>query len=97
MEIEERRGLAKVIRVFNKSKNAQVLGGKVEEGVIAKGNKFRVLRRDEEIGSGTVKGLQQQKNTVDEVTEGLEFGTSIESKMEIAPGDKIEIFEIVKK
>jgi translation initiation factor IF-2 len=97
MEIEERRGLVKILRVFNKAKNQQVLGGRVEEGVIKKGNKFRILRREEEIGSGIVKGLQQQKNEAEEVTEGLEFGMSIESKTEIAAGDKIEIFEIVKK
>ena len=97
MEIEERRGLVKIIRVFNKVKNAQVLGGKVEEGLIKKGNSFRILRREEEIGSGIIKGLQHQKNSVEEVSEGLEFGMSIESKIEIAPGDKIESFEIIKK
>ncbi len=97
MEIEERRGLAKVLRVFNKARNQQILGGRVIEGVVATGNKFRVLRRGEEIGTGIIKGMQQQKSEASEVSEGTEFGTSIDSKVEISAGDEIEVYEIIKK
>ena len=44
-----------------------------------------------------LKELQSQKVKVSEVTEGNEFGMSIETKTEIAPGDYIETFEVVKK
>jgi translation initiation factor IF-2 len=97
MEIEERRGLAKVLKVFNKVRNNQILGGKVKEGVVATGNKFRVLRRGEEVGTGIIKGLQQQKSSATEISEGTEFGTSVDAKIEIAAGDEIEVYEIVKK
>jgi len=97
MEIEERRGLVKVLKVFNKVKNNQIIGAKVTEGKIGVGNKFKLLRRSEEIGNGIVKGLQEQKNQVSEVTKGQEFGSSVDIKMDIVPGDEIEIFEIVKK
>jgi len=97
MEIEERRGLVKILRIFNKVKNNQIIGARVTEGKIAIGNKFKLLRRSEEIGSGVVKGLQEQKNQVAEVAEGSEFGASVDIKTEIVTGDEIEIFEIVKK
>ncbi len=97
IEVEERRGLAKVLKIFNKDKNRQILGCRVLDGLIALGNKFRILRRGEQIGFGVIKGLQQQKTTATEVSEGLEFGTSIDSKIELFPGDEIEIYDIIKK
>lgn len=97
VEIEERKGLAKVLRVFNKTKNHQVIGGKVKEGVIRTGNRIRILRREKEIGQGIIQGLQQQKSVSEEIAEGVEFGSSIDAKIEILAGDELETFEIVKK
>ncbi len=97
VEVEERKGIFKVLKIFNASKNNQVLGGRVKEGVIETGNQIKIMRRDEEIGRGIIKGLQQSKAVATSVIEGSEFGTSIEAKIEIAPGDEIEAFEIVKK
>jgi translation initiation factor IF-2 len=55
------------------------------------------MRRDFEIGKGRVRELQKQKNKVSEVPEGQEFGAMVESKFEIAPGDRLESFKIVEK
>lgn len=97
VEVEERKGIFKVLKIFNASKHNQVLGGKVKEGLIEVGNKIKILRRGEEIGRGVIKGLQHMKTEVTSVVEGAEFGTSIDAKIEMAPGDEIEAFEIVKK
>ena len=96
-KVVESLGLAKVLKVFSKLRDKQILGGKVEKGVISLGSQVKIMRRDAEIGEGRVKELQSQKNTVDEVTEGKEFGAMIEAKIEIAPGDRIEDFIIVEK
>ena len=90
--VEESIGKIKILRVFSKAKDKQVLGGKVLEGMIATGSSIKIVRRDTEIGKGKVLELQQQKIKTNEVKEGLEFGTMIESKMEIAVGDVIEPF-----
>ncbi|MEK9167910.1 MAG: translation initiation factor IF-2 [Patescibacteria group bacterium] len=90
--VEESTGKIKILRVFSKAKDKQVLGGKVLEGMIATGSSIKIVRRDTEIGKGKVLELQQQKIKTNEVKEGLEFGTMIESKMEIAVGDVIEPF-----
>ncbi len=96
-QVEESIGLVKVLKQFSKVKDRQVLGGRVEKGSIEVGAEVKILRRDFEIGRGRVRELQRQKNKVGEVPEGQEFGTMIESKIEIAPGDRLESFKIVEK
>ena len=97
LEVEERSGAAKIIRIFNTEKSSHVVGGKVTEGVISVGDIVKIMRRDFEIGRGKVVELQQQKLKSKQVTEGLEFGAKVDSKQEIAQGDVLEAFVVVKK
>jgi translation initiation factor IF-2 len=97
IEVEEKKGLAKIVRIFGGSKGSHITGGKVQEGTISLGDNVKILRRDFEIGRGKILELQQQKIKSKQVNEGLEFGAKIESKQEIAPGDIIEAFVLVKK
>jgi translation initiation factor IF-2 len=94
---EEASGLAKVLKIFSKIKDKQVLGGRVEKGLIHVNDEVKIMRRDFEIGRGRVRELQKFKDSVKEVPEGQEFGTMVESKIEIAPGDRLESFTIVEK
>jgi len=93
-EEEKVTGRAKILRHFSSQKNDHVLGGRVEEGTLAVDQKVKILRRDVEIGHGVIKNLQQQKSDVKKIEDG-EFGTQLQSKIEIAPGDFIEAFDIV--
>jgi translation initiation factor IF-2 len=95
--MEEPTGKAKILAIFSKVKDKQILGGKVQEGEIAVGSEVKILRRDIEIGRGKIRELQQQKVKASTVREGYEFGALIESKIEIALGDKIEGFKVVEK
>ena len=95
--IEEMTGRAKLLAVFSKEKDKQVVGGKVETGSIESGNDVRIMRRETEIGRGKIRGLQQQKERVDEVASGYEFGMMLEAKIEVAPGDRIESVRTVEK
>jgi len=97
VQVEEVTGKAKILRVFSKNKDRQILGGKVQEGSITLGGDVIILRRDVEIGRGKIKELQQQKVRAEEVAIGHEFGTLIESKIEIAVGDKIESYRTITK
>ena len=95
--VEEVTGRAKILAIFSKEKDRQVVGGKVQEGVLESGEAVRIMRREAEIGRGTIRELQQQKKRVSEVREGYEFGTMIESKAEIAAGDQVEAVRLVEK
>ena len=95
--IDEISGIAKILAIFSKNKDKQILGGKVQSGILAVGSEIKILRRDVEIGRGKIKELQQQKVKSSEIREGYEFGCMIESKTEIALGDKVQGFITVEK
>lgn len=95
--IDEISGTAKILVVFSKNKDKQILGGKVQQGTLTVGSEVKILRRDAEIGRGKIKELQLQKVKASEVNEGYEFGCMIESKIEIAQGDKIQGFITIEK
>lgn len=95
--VDEASGTAKILAIFSKNKDKQILGGKVQQGVVKVGSEIKIIRRDGEIGRGKIKELQQTKKRTDEVVEGFEFGCMIESKVEIALGDKIQGFVTVEK
>jgi len=97
IEVEEILGSAKVLKIFNATKDKQVVGARVEKGMFEKSGTVKIMRRDEEIGRGKVKELQQAKIAVESVNEGTEFGTMIESKTEIAPGDILQRIVMVTK
>jgi translation initiation factor IF-2 len=95
--IDEVSGIAKILAVFSKAKDKQIIGGKVQQGSLLVGSEVKILRRDAEIGRGKIRELQRQKARTDEVTEGFEFGTMVESKIEIAVGDKLQGFRTIEK
>lgn len=97
IKTEESTGTAKILKVFSKTKDKQIVGCRVEKGTINVGAQIKIRRRDDEIGEGKIKGMELQKNKTSEVSEGKECGAMIESKIEIAPGDYIESFIIVEK
>jgi translation initiation factor IF-2 len=93
-EEEIETGTVKILKHFSVQKLTHVLGGRMDEGVIKMNQRVKILRRDIEIGKGTVKNLQQQKSDVQQVTEG-EFGMQLETRAEIAPGDYLKPFDTV--
>ena len=93
----ETTGRAKIIRAFSRTKERQIIGGKVIEGAIVLNGTVKIMRREFEIGHGKIINLEKGKVKTSAVEEGSEFGMMIESKIEIAPGDIIELFSIAQK
>lgn len=105
-ELEKRRprietqvitGKAKIIRAFSRSKERQIVGGKVTEGSMALNGIVKIMRREFEIGRGKIVNLEKSKIKTSEVSEGAEFGMMLESKTEIVAGDSVEAFSVVQK
>ncbi len=96
-KVEVITGSAKVLRIFSKNKDKQVIGGKVQEGEIKTGSTVKIIRRDAIIGEGKIKELQVQKIKADHAKEGDEFGLMVESKIEIAPIDVLQATIMVDK
>ncbi len=100
IELEKRRprvetrtiiGTAKVLKVFSKTKDKQVIGCRIDSGTITSGAKVSIIRRDFAITSGTIIEIQQAKQKVKEITDG-ECGMLVECKNDIAQGDILEAF-----
>lgn len=97
VQTEEVTGRAKVLKSFSRVKNKQVIGARVEEGMISGRAKLRIMRRDTEIGRGNVISLQRNKENAPKVEAGMEFGAQIESALELSPGDYLETVVITHK
>jgi translation initiation factor IF-2 len=87
-------GKAKILKEFSTQKNTHVLGGRMEEGTLKLKQTVRIIRREIEIGKGTITNLQQSKSDITSISDG-EFGMQITTKAELAPGDYIEGVDIV--
>ena len=85
------------MKIFSKVKDKQIIGGRVEQGSIKTGAQVRIIRRETEIGQGKIRELQEQKTPIEETVEGKEFGTLVEAKVEIFPGDILESYITVEK
>lgn len=94
---EEITGSARILRTFSRQKDKQIIGGKVDEGVLMVNETVKIIRRETEIGTGRIRELQQQKKEVDEIKAGTEFGSLVESKFELAIGDVLQAIRVVEK
>lgn len=97
IETVETLGKAKILKTFTRTKERQIVGGRVSSGSIGLGNMVKILRRDFEIGKGKIVNLEKNKVKTSSVEEGLEFGMMLESKIETVPGDIVESFNIVER
>lgn len=95
-EIREIIGTAKVLKFFSRTKERQVIGARIESGLIKSGAKVTIMRRDFPLAVGTIIELQQAKTHVKELADG-ECGMMVECKNDIAPGDILEAFTFVTK
>ncbi len=87
-------GQVEVRQVFRISKIGAVAGCMVTEGVVKRGSRVRVMRKDEIIHTGELDSLKRFKDDVKEVKNGFECGLSLKNFNDLEPGDRLEIFDI---
>ena len=90
-------GSLEVLATFNKLEKGMVVGGRVNKGVAQLGATARIVRDDQVIGEGLVKGLQSGKADVKEVQQGAECGIEFLGKTKIEVGDTIEMYKEEEK
>jgi translation initiation factor IF-2 len=79
-----------VLAVFSQKNKKQLIGGRIISGTYTLNQKFNIIRGGENIGSGKVISLQQNKLATKKVSEG-EFGMMVESSVTIQVGDILVI------
>ncbi len=87
-DVEEIFGKAKILASFPFEKT-KVLGIKVLEGRVAKGDRVRVIRNDEIIGESTITSVRQGKNQISKIEEGAEGGIIISPFVDFTIGDML--------
>lgn len=86
--LEEVYGVAQVLASFPFEKQ-KVLGVKVLEGRVAKGDKVRIERKDQVIGEGHINSVRQGKDQTSKVEAGQEAGIIIGPALDFAIGDMV--------
>jgi len=90
-------GKALVLTQFKIPKIGFIAGAKVEEGVISRNAKARLIREDEILfDNQNITSLKRFKDDVKEVKEGLECGIGLEEVKKYLENDIIEVYEIVQ-
>ena len=89
-------GLVEVREVYRISKVGAVAGCYVQDGVIKRNSKIRVLRGDVIIHTGELDSLKRFKDDVKEVKSNFECGLSLKNYNDIEVGDLLEVYEVVE-
>ncbi|HSH54814.1 MAG TPA: EF-Tu/IF-2/RF-3 family GTPase, partial [Methylotenera sp.] len=89
-------GMVEIREVFRISKVGAVAGCYVQDGVIKRTSKIRVLRGDVVIHTGELDSLKRFKDDVKEVKSNFECGLSLKNFNDIEVGDLLEVFEVVE-
>ena len=93
-KVETILGKAIVQQQFKIPKIGFIAGCKVDDGLIVRNAKSRLIRDQEIIGEGPITSLKRFKDDAREVKEGLECGIGIEGIKKYQDGDIIEVYEV---
>ena len=66
-----------------------MIGGRVVSGAIKNNIRLKIVRNNEEIGTGKILNLKHQKTEINEAKEGQEFGLIFESDITINEKDRL--------
>ena len=89
-------GSATVKQLFKFSKVGTIAGSLVNDGVIKRDSKARVIRDSVVMYDGEIGSIQREKDSVKEVKKGFECGITISNFNDIKVGDIIEAYEMVE-
>ena len=91
---EEIVGRAVGVEMFKIPKQGFIAGSRVDEGIIERGAKARLIRDDEVIHEGSITSLKRFKDDVKEIKEGMECGIGIDGAGKFKEDDVIVTYEI---
>ncbi|MEN8142808.1 MAG: hypothetical protein ABFQ82_04345 [Thermodesulfobacteriota bacterium] len=90
--VETIKGEARVIALFKGSRKGIILGCQVERGVLARGDRFRVINAMGEAYNGRIESLHIGDHAVLEAKTGQQVGLKINDLKKGAIGDRVESF-----
>jgi translation initiation factor IF-2 len=82
---EQELGHAKILKSFSFTKKMQTIGCRVEHGTLSKGDRVKLVRRDEELGRGKIATIKSGKADANQATEGNDYGMQLEIHLDVEP------------
>jgi translation initiation factor IF-2 len=89
-------GTVEIREVFRISKVGAIAGCYVQDGMIKRNSRVRVLRNNVIIHTGELDSLKRFKDDVKEVKNNFECGLSLKNYNDIEIGDILEVYEMVE-
>jgi translation initiation factor IF-2 len=89
-------GTVEIREVFRISKIGAIAGCYVQDGMIKRTSRVRVLRNNVIIHTGELDSLKRFKDDVKEVKNNFECGLSLKNFNDIEVGDILEVYEIIE-
>jgi translation initiation factor IF-2 len=93
---EQMIGTVEIREVFRISKVGAIAGCYVQDGMIKRNSKVRILRNNVIIHTGELDSLKRFKDDVKEVKNNFECGLPIKNYNDIEVGDILEVYEMVE-
>lgn len=90
------QGSVEVRAIYDISRVGRIAGCYVTDGKVARSSVVRLLRKGEEVWTGSVRTLKRFKDDVKKVSSGYECGIALDGFNEIEEGDELKIFEMVQ-
>ena len=91
---EQVTGMVEIRQVITVSKVGNIAGCYVQEGVIKRNSRVRLLRNNVVQWDGELESLKRFKDDVKEVRSNFECGLSLKNNNDIQEGDHLEVYEI---
>jgi translation initiation factor IF-2 len=88
-------GKAEILAEFPHGKNEKIAGCKILEGIVAKGQRIRVVREGKMIGESKLKSLRKVKEEITKVEKGNECGMLFDPQIDFQIGDVVESFRVI--
>ncbi|TFW71003.1 translation initiation factor IF-2 [Methylotenera oryzisoli] len=89
-------GTVEVREVFRISKIGAIAGCYVQDGMIKRNSKVRILRNNVIVHTGELDSLKRFKDDVKEVKNNFECGLSLKGYNDIEVGDILEVYEMIE-
>lgn len=94
-QLEEVLGKANIIAEFPHGKTEKIAGCRMIEGIIAKGQKIRIVREGKLVGETKLKFLKKVKEEVNKVEKGNDCGMLFDPPVDFTIGDVVESFRVI--
>ena len=94
-QIQEVRGVAKIIRVFKTNQKTSIYGARIQSGMFEIKKTIHIMRAGKHISEGIIQTIQQKNKECSEVEgEKTEFAFSLQSENTIELGDTIHHIQV---